>query len=219
MKTSTTCLSIILLLLSDVIQQHEANLIGSSSDGLFVIPNESHNYEDARAFCNQHHHALANIYDPNENNMILQLVNLNFIENAYIGYFKTDSQWQWQSEVTSNPFLWLSSPLAPISSNIENPTTNCMSISRYGWYYTSCDNLYHFVCENRNHRPSFEESGSFSMNTDRKLKFDDARSLCRSYGEYQDLSTMYEEEEYGIAETLCSTNANGTNCWIGYKRG
>ena len=115
--------------------------------------------------------------------------------------------------------LFLQSPLASISSNIEDPTTTCMTISRYGWLYSECEISYNFVCETRDHQPEFIESGPFML-SERKLKFDDARSLCRAqFG--ADLATIYEEHEYKVAQSLCSnyTNINKTNCWIGYERG
>ncbi len=71
--------------------------------------------------------------------------------------------------------------------------------------------------EKRDHTPEFIESGPFIMSK-RKLKYDYARSLCRS--QYYDLATIYEENEYTVAQSLCANNTmNKTNCWIGYEKG
>ena len=92
-----------------------------------------------------------------------------------------------------------------------------MFASRYGWQYTQCESSYYFVCETRDHIPEFIQSGPFLLSR-RKLKFDDARSLCRA--QYYDLATIYEEEEYKTAQSLCSNyTINDTNCWIGYEKG
>ena len=111
------------------------DLIGSNvtESDLFVMPNVELNFSAAQNYCTTYYYGLANIYDPNENNMILQLVNLNFISHAYIGYIKEESEWRWQSNISSNPLLWITSPLSDISTNIEDPTTKCMFTSRYGW--------------------------------------------------------------------------------------
>ncbi len=103
-------------------------------------------YEEAKQYCNSRYYGIANVYDPKENDMILQLVNLNFITRAFIGYYTLNSEWKWESNVSSDPLLWLKSPLAQITSNIEYPNTNCMVTSRYGWQYTQCKNSYNFVC-------------------------------------------------------------------------
>ena len=200
------------------------NLIGknASVSDLFVIPDIKMTFTQAQEYCNANYHGLANIYDPNENNIILQLVNLNHINETYIGYYREGTEWKWESNVSSNPMLFLQSPLASISSNIEDPTTICMTITRYGWLYSECDISYNFICETRSHIPEFIQRGSFML-SERKLKFDDARSLCRAqFG--ADLATIYEEQEYSVAQSLCSNNTvfgrdNQTNCWIGYQRG
>eukprot|EP01083_Nonionella_stella_P262349 892157_1 len=198
------------------------SLIGSHStaNDLFVITDITMTYEDAKQYCNTRYYGIANIYDPKENDIILQLVNLNFITHAFIGYYKyssLNSEWKWESNVSSNPLLWLNSPLAQITSNIQYPNTNCMVTSRYGWQYTQCKNSYYFVCETRYHSPEFIESGPFMMSK-RKLTYNYARSLCRS--QYYDLATIYEEDEYKIAQSLCANNTlNKTNCYIGYEKG
>eukprot|EP01083_Nonionella_stella_P033672 92144_1 len=202
------------------------NLIGhksinKSNDSLplFVIPNTTLNFAAAELYCQKHYNSLANVYDPKENDMILQLVNYHFISNAFIGYYKDGSQWQWKSNVSSNPLLWLRTPLAQVSDNVQSPTTDCIYINRYGWHYTSCSNPAYFVCQTRDHTAQFTPSsnGTFAI-SDRKLKFDYARSLCRAqYG--NDLATIYEEEEYAVAQSLCAQNTDEqSNCWIGYQR-
>ncbi len=122
------------------------NIIHGNGSNLFVVPNITGSFAEAQSYCNSRYHGLANIYDPKENDYILQLVNLNHLGNAFIGYFKEGTEWRWQSNVSSDPHQWLSSPLAAITSNIEYPETECMSITRYGWQYTNCDADYYFVC-------------------------------------------------------------------------
>eukprot|EP01083_Nonionella_stella_P112250 329974_1 len=198
------------------------NLIGhkSNDSDLFVIPNTTLTFSEAETYCNTFYHSLANVYDPKENDIILQLVNYNYITHAFIGYYKEESQWRWKSNVSSNPLLWLQTPLAQVTANVQSPTTGCVYVSRYGWQYTECDNPFYFVCETRNHTIQFTPSsgkGAFMM-SDRKLKFDYARSVCRAqYG--NDLATIYEEEEYAVAQSLCASNTTEqSNCWIGYQR-
>ena len=209
------------LLITTTTTHAQSSLPISDSSGLYIIPDQELTFADAVTYCNENYYSLANIYDPNENNILLNLVNLNFIDKAYIGYYKNDiNEWKWQSNSSSNPMLFLNSPLASISSNIDDVTTDCMYISRYGWLYTLCTKTINFICETRDHKPEFIESDPFMLSK-RKLKFDDARSFCRAQFGY-DLATIYEEEEYKIAQSLCSNNTynnNDTNCWIGYEKG
>lgn len=122
---------------------------------LFVVPNQpGKNFTEAQNYCKTEYNGnIANIYDPEENRRVLQLVNLNFLEKAFIGYYKIGSTWKWESQwnerinITSNPMLWIDSPLADISSNIEQTDTLCIFMTRYGWQYARCDNdEYFFVC-------------------------------------------------------------------------
>ena len=98
-----------ILSLSIVNCASKADVIGtnSSESDLFVIPNLELTYIQAQNYCDTYYHGLANIYDPNENNFVLQLVNLNFITHAFIGYIKDGSDWKWESNVSSNPLLWI----------------------------------------------------------------------------------------------------------------
>lgn len=192
---------------------------------LFVIPPVTGDYSYALNYCQNNYHDIANIYDPNENDIILKTVNLRHIDDiksgAFIGYHKEGQEWEWESDFKSNPMLFLQSPLTPISSNIETPLTTCMVISRFGWLYQNCSTSNYFVCETKDHRPKFNESGPFRVNTERKLKFNDARSLCRAHFGY-DLATIYEEQEYRVAQDLCkefSKEIDQTNCWIGFEKG
>eukprot|EP01084_Bolivina_argentea_P262740 444455_1 len=203
----------------------------NDNENLFVIPNiRGTNFSEAETYCQTHYNGhIANIYDPDENRRIQQLVTLNYLEYAFIGYYKIGSKWKWDSEwnkrinITSNPMLWLKSPLADITSNIEQTETNCIYMTRHGWQYTQCnDNEFFLVCERRDHVPKFVESGPFAISK-RTLGFNDARSLCRA--QYKvDLATIYEEQEYKKAKVLCvngttNSNYNSSNCWIGYQRG
>eukprot|EP01084_Bolivina_argentea_P088458 159703_1 len=204
------------LLLSYLVRLNAENVYVDSN--LFVVVDKELDFEAAKYYCNNKYNGLANIYDPNENNMLIQLLNVNFVTGAFIAYYKQGSKWQWQSNVSSNPMLWLQSPFTEISTNIEDLTTNCVYISRYGWRYTQCSNNHQFVCETRDHSPQFIESDAFMLSK-QKLNFNDARSLCRSRFGY-DLATIYDEEEYINAQTLCSQNTKNqedTNCWFGYQ--
>lgn len=123
-------------------------LFGATEEGLFVFPKLRYNYKDASKYCQSHYFDIANIYDPNENDMILRFVNLHFID-VFIGYTKNGTTWSWQSNVDLNPMLWLKSPLAQITSNIENPKTQYMLASRYGWKYADGQDQQYFVCTSR----------------------------------------------------------------------
>eukprot|EP01084_Bolivina_argentea_P206344 352327_1 len=203
----------------------------TNSTALFVIPNVNMTFSAAQSYCQTRYPggSLANIYDPKENDKILQLVDLHSISYAFIGYHRNpqEFEWEWDYGIKSNPMLWLTSPLAQVSTNIEDPTKTCMTISRFGWIHTNCEQVYYFVCETRNHTAKFitSDDGVFVL-SERKLSFEYARSLCRA--QFKDLATIYEAQEYAVAQTLCAKyTANishvnedyKTNCWIGYQRG
>eukprot|EP01083_Nonionella_stella_P094600 265479_1 len=190
-------------------------------DSLFIIPNATGNFTFAKDYCTTKYHAIANIYDPEENKKLLSYIDEHLEgKDSYIGYYQdqgvNDWEWKWVSGFAADPLLWVDTPLAQITANKHLPNTNCMTMSRYGWQYSECNRTdTYFVCETKAHEPQFKtsSSGAFAVNTDRKLTFDDARSLCRSM--YKDLATIYEEEEYATVQSMC----HSTNCWIGYRRG
>eukprot|EP01083_Nonionella_stella_P163213 536457_1 len=190
-------------------------------DSLFIIPNATGNFTFAKDYCTTKYHAIANIYDPEENKQLLRYIEKHLEgKDSFIGYYQDqgviDWEWKWVSGFATDPLLWLDTPLAQITANKHLPNTNCMTMSRYGWQYSECNRTdTYFVCETKAHEPQFKtsSSGAFAVNTDRKLTFDDARSLCRSM--YKDLATIYEEEEYATVQSMC----HSTNCWIGYRRG
>eukprot|EP01084_Bolivina_argentea_P082765 149853_1 len=187
-------------------------------NGLFIIPNNKSNFADAKIDCeNKYNGNIVNIYEPNENRIIHKLVNENYLEKAFIGYYKIiSSEWQWDSGAAINPNLWLETPLADVTANIETPDTKCMVMSRFGWQYTSCDTEHFYVCEVSDHIPIFNESYPFML-SNRKLGFNDGRSLCRAqFG--ADLATIYEEEEYKHIQSVCNGVSNDS-CWIGYRKG
>eukprot|EP01084_Bolivina_argentea_P088457 159699_1 len=154
---------------------------------LFVIPNQKRNFNQAQQYCQTDYSGnVANIYDPDENRHIQQLVNRNYLEKVFIGYYKKESKWKWDSEwngktqnMSSNPMLWLESPLINAASNVEEPDTKCIFMTRFGWQYGSCDEISFFVCERHDHFPKFNESYPFML-SNRKLSFNNARSLCRA---------------------------------------
>ena len=197
-------------------QLAKVNLIGSNAtdNDLFVIPNITLSFSEAQSYCSAHYDSLSNIYDPLENEQILQLINFNHIRHAFIGYSRQNHNgWQWQSNYSSDPSLWLESPFFDNSFDAE---LDCIFIDRFGWHQTNCSNSFNFVCQTSDHRPEFIENGPFAL-TLKNMPFNFARSLCRAQG--YDLAQITEESEYATAESLCSLNSKSTNCWIGFERG
>ncbi len=102
------------------------------------------------------------------------------------------------------------------------PGDDCASISYFAphkWKTAHCDTEFYFVCNAKDHRPSFTESddGKFAVLTDRTLTRNEAESLCQNVYGYGLATTYSFYEHTQIAALLSANGLDDDGAWIGLR--